>query len=140
MLLCAVVRKSAFRVEFLHNRLCFRKFFHKNRVVAHRRTGFSFRYAIYSPNILRLCTSPYRSICPHTKSMYSFVVAIFSLLPRNQIFLCALIIFVNHCEFSAAPNRFQQSLFWPRRICSPVRKMQSNFSFVYLLYNYSANA
>ena len=37
MLLCAVVRKSAFRVEFLHNRLCFRQFFHKNRVVAHKK-------------------------------------------------------------------------------------------------------
>ena len=37
MLLCAVVRKSAFRVEFLHNRLRFRKFFHKNRVVAHKK-------------------------------------------------------------------------------------------------------
>ncbi len=37
MLLCAVVRKSAFRVEFLHNRLCFRNLFHKNRVVAHKK-------------------------------------------------------------------------------------------------------
>ena len=34
--------------------------------------------------------------------------------------------------FFAAPNCFQQSLFWPRRIRSPVRKMQSSFSFVYL--------
>ena len=40
MLLCAVVRKSAFCVEFLHNRLCFRKFFHKNRVVAHKNGEF----------------------------------------------------------------------------------------------------
>ena len=37
MLLCAVVRKSAFRVEFLHNRLCFRNLFYKNRVVAHKK-------------------------------------------------------------------------------------------------------
>ena len=37
MLLCAVVRKSAFRIEFLHNRLGFRKFFHKNCVVAHKK-------------------------------------------------------------------------------------------------------
>ena len=34
--------------------------------------------------------------------------------------------------FFAAPNCFRQSLFWPRRIRSPVRKMQSSFSFVYL--------
>jgi len=37
MLLCAVVRKSTFRIEFLHNRLCFRNLFHKNRVVAHKK-------------------------------------------------------------------------------------------------------